>query len=815
MKLLLKILCVGILCLFGSSRAISQTMQEKIIKYYAQVPQEKIYLHTDKSNYIAGDSVWFRGYLMNAITNRQSLLSYYMYVDLIDAANGQNLSHSMILCDSVGIFDNAITLPPDLHSGTYLITAYTNYMRNFSNEKFFRKYIRVTGLQGSKFGVSSQQSDSKSLRQAQDRRVRVPSTSSGQACQSQQSKSQTFDFQIMPEGGNLIAGIQQIVAFKAVGADGLGVDVTVKIFDETNKIYATGQSTHLGMGSLYIKAPAGIPLFVEATANDGSQVSHKLPDAIPSGVTISAHQSNDTLFVVPLYSEGFDLSKLSFVIHGALNIATGENVSGRRLKIPLTNLHEGVTLISLVDKTTNAIVAERAVYVRNRHSATNTNSISTSDYNNTKRNLVRAFIDAPAGTYSLAVTDKSSTLSDTLQDNIVSSLLLSAEVKGFVEKPQYYFSDINPQVDHHLDLLMLTQAWRRYDISDILNGKKPESKYPIEQSQSIEGTIGGIWKKNMKTPSLLIMCRSPKILKIIDLEKSGHFSIDGLQFADSTQFLIAALNHKGKTSNMDLEISEPDKPAIPLPGYRIKELESLSDDISSGSRASHLRYQYMMNLPDLEVSGRKKTKPINQYGVIPDRVLTADNEWLKGANTIEEIFYYFNCTMVVGEDGREHFGGVVYVDDFVYDSQFVSSLLPQDIERVEYISPHNPNTMLFNDIDGSNTAANASGVIFIKLKPYSNNSQTGKHAFATKVVSPLGFKQDVEFYSPKYDTAEKQQSATSDLRTTVYWNPRVTIGENGKAEVEFYLPDNPVNLHFDLQGISPAQGPVAISYQHQ
>lgn len=88
--------------------------------------------------------------------------------------------------------------------------------------------------------------------------------------------------------------------------------------------------------------------------------------------------------------------------------------------------------------------------------------------------------------------------------------------------------------------------------------------------------------------------------------KVRTFSIDGLQFADSTQFLIAALNHKGKTSNMDLEISEPDKPAIPLPEYRIKELELLSDEISSGSRASHLRYQYMMNLPDLEVSGRKR-----------------------------------------------------------------------------------------------------------------------------------------------------------------------------------------------------------------
>ena len=97
-------LFVTIAILITSITCSAQSISKKIIDYYTSVPQEKIYLHTDKSNYIAGDSVWFRGYLTNAVTNRQSLLSYYMYVDLTDNFTGKTIQHSMIICDSVGAF---------------------------------------------------------------------------------------------------------------------------------------------------------------------------------------------------------------------------------------------------------------------------------------------------------------------------------------------------------------------------------------------------------------------------------------------------------------------------------------------------------------------------------------------------------------------------------------------------------------------------------------------------------------------------------------------------------------------------------------
>ena len=60
---------------------------------------------------------------------------------------------------------------------------------------------------------------------------------------------------------------------------------------------------------------------------------------------------------------------------------------------------------------------------------------------------------------------------DVNNDNMVSSLLLSSDLKGFVEDPYDYFSDNTPFLQQALDNLMLTNGWRRFDWSKILAGR--------------------------------------------------------------------------------------------------------------------------------------------------------------------------------------------------------------------------------------------------------------------------------------------------------------------------------------------------------
>lgn len=788
---------------------MGQTLSKRIVDYYKTVPQEKIYLHTDKTNYIAGDSIWFRGYLVNAVTNRQSLLSYYIYVDLIDIQNNTTLSHSLIASDSMWVFKNAIPLSPKLQTGTYRIVAYTGYMRNFDESRFFNKLIHVDGL---KKVVSDQSTSSSAKEKGKNKKSFHSGEDLGKA------SGGLFSLSLMPEGGQFIDGVMQKLAFKAVAPNGKGVDVDVRMVDSLGNTITEGKSQHLGMGCLQFQPSSQMHYFLNATTANGETQRVKVPDALPSGATLTVVQHGGNLLIKPLITPDIDITKLAIVIHGSLNIAAGEKINGKEFKIPLTNFHEGVTLVSLINKEDSQIVAERAVFLRGKNSADSCRNYKIEQgftVGKPKvRSLVKATIQVPEGMYSIAVTDKVSAPEDSIQDNITSTLLLSSELRGYVEQPRYYFDHIDKKVDADLDVLMLTQAWRRYDITHMLKDIKPECKFPIEQSQIISGEVGGIWKKNMKSPSLLILCSNPKLMKIIDLEKSGRFSIEGLQFADSTRFLLSALNHKGKTSYMELKVDEPDIPLIqPLVWDDALDMPEVKDAMSLKLRISHLKNLTLVELPDIEVVGTKINRPINSYGITPDKSIGCEDEWFKSFNTMEDVLYYFNCDMTTSEFGRQCFAGVAYVDDFAYDPDYFMDIIPQDIERIEYIRKRNPSAMIFTDTDGNFQKAVDHGVLIVKLKRGGQSSeQTGKHAFATKVIMPQGYKWPVEFYNPVYDTPERKNATVTDIRTTVYWNPSLKIDKSGKAEIEFYMPDNPVELRYDLQGLGPA-GPVSVYKQ--
>ena len=120
-------------------------IQQRILDYYRSVPQEHIYVHTDKPYYVPGDTVWFRAHLVDAVTHTPISRSRYVYVELHDQQADTLVQRIIVKCDSDGVFANAITLPRQLHGGTYTLAAYTQWMRNFPVERFFYKPLWVVG----------------------------------------------------------------------------------------------------------------------------------------------------------------------------------------------------------------------------------------------------------------------------------------------------------------------------------------------------------------------------------------------------------------------------------------------------------------------------------------------------------------------------------------------------------------------------------------------------------------------------------------------------------------------------------------------
>ena len=120
-------------------------IQQRILDYYRSVPQEHIYVHTDKPYYVPGDTVWFRAHLVDAVTHTPISRSRYVYLELHDQQADTLVQRIIVKCDSDGVFANAITLPRHLHGGSYTLAAYTQWMRNFPAERFFYKPLWVVG----------------------------------------------------------------------------------------------------------------------------------------------------------------------------------------------------------------------------------------------------------------------------------------------------------------------------------------------------------------------------------------------------------------------------------------------------------------------------------------------------------------------------------------------------------------------------------------------------------------------------------------------------------------------------------------------
>ena len=142
-------------------------IQQRILDYYRQVPQEIIYVHTDRPYYVPGDTVWFRAHLVDAVTHTPISRSRYVYAELLDNAADTLVQRIIVKCDSDGVFANAILLPKTIKGGSYTLAAYTQWMRNFPVERFYYKQLTVVGNSTSVV-VAATASDATESRHATD-----------------------------------------------------------------------------------------------------------------------------------------------------------------------------------------------------------------------------------------------------------------------------------------------------------------------------------------------------------------------------------------------------------------------------------------------------------------------------------------------------------------------------------------------------------------------------------------------------------------------------------------------------------------------
>ena len=761
-----------------------------------ELPLEKIYLHLDKSFYAAGESIWFKAYLMDGRTHTPTALSEVVYVELI-GPSGTIISKNVLKTkDGSAAGDFELSDVP--LSGTYSIRAYTNYMRNFGTDNYYTKYIFVdTG-------------ESDPL---------VNNTSVNQET--------ALDIQFFPEGGHAINGFLNPIAFKVLDSDGNSISVSGNIMDDTGNQITNFSTSHLGMG-LFHFIPKPDRTYSAHLTHHGEKLHFELPDIKQGGVLMTVSNLQDYYKIELRATSDIRLKDYALVgkqkgtvqFNLAVNTIKQENTT--IVKLAKDILDEGTLELTLWNDQKQPI-AERLLYHENANTAKEVTIASTKN-SYEKRELVVLEIDMNTKDLDPLTTDMSISVSNTVVNadenyavDIKTYTLLSSVVKGKIEQPGYYFNSDAPERKEHLDLLMRTQGWRQYVVEDKL--MESADYFLPEKGISLSGKV--VSATNSKGPltgsvSLTANNQEEMIQDRTKTNEDGTFRFRDLNFTDSTTVLLNAHVYHPKrkrnpTSKYNIIMDALNSPVVlPMNGNtfvntippkafnRVNEINRpfLYDDDTIALEEVLIKAEKVEKKDAYE----KKRKMV-LYNE-PSQTVDFKNLGEMGfPNLLQALQGRVPGLTVRG--GFVHLRGgsaLVLLDGTPVSPTILQQILPSDIDFIDVIK--GPRAAIY----GSRAA---NGVVAIFSKDGTEKANTRAQLVGSLNFQYPGYDYPKKFYEPKYGPNESKTVA-NDNRTTLLWKPYVKIDENGKALVSFYAGDTLGDYQVVLEGMTYDGTPKAI-----
>lgn len=839
-------------------------------------PQEKIYTHLDKNFYISCEKMWFRAHLVNASTHIADSPSRYIYAELVNPTDSL-ISRVKIRPDDKGLFYGHVQLPEQLPEGYYVFRAYTAFMKNTGNDYFFRKTIRIGNPASAKIKsnifylkkdgdeiLKIYLTDSNGKKIKPDRvdirynnertkRLKLDSDSTGTLSYKSlfensnpvlylefkndgifyseflniPNREENFDVSFLPEGGNLPVGTTSKIAFKAIDKNGLSEEITGEIADNEGNILMQIKTTHLGMGVFSFVPSSEEKYYAVCRNKSGTERKFELPQASANTYSLQARFNREKLMVS--VSKSIDITipqPLYILVHcrGVIQSFNQWNYDNEYISIKRESLPGGIIQILMLDSELNTI-SERLVFNPPNNQP---ESMFTTDKKTYKpRQLVSGklkFDNSDSakinGNISVSVTNDSDIPSDTAM-NIVSYLLLSSELKGHLESPFSYIKDDNSTL-FKLDILMLTQGWRRYDIPAVIKGRYTYPEHPFERSQEISGLVktGFIKTKGTKNNQVSLLSPDTGYFDITETDDKGNFHFQNIEFPDSTKFFIQALSQKGRKS-VELFVDKENYPSINecayIPCAKEKNIRNELQQNIFENYITKADRKYteengirMINLPEVKVTSQK-TDPISNsiYMSIGEKIFSQSD--IEKVHSLESLFYRIPGVRVqkgmfgqlgirfgryTGSSLQLNTSALFIVDDIIMDIDFDPSIIPlQDIEEIGVLKGSDASIL------GSRGAG---GAVYIKTKTGGENNSYKTEQFNVGTIVPLGYQTPVEFYSPKYETKEQINDSKPDLRSTVFWKPDVIISDNGEASFDFYTADTDKTTTYSIimQGVT-------------
>ncbi|MGH7238149.1 MAG: carboxypeptidase-like regulatory domain-containing protein, partial [Candidatus Saccharimonadales bacterium] len=150
------------------------------------------------------------------------------------------------------------------------------------------------------------------------------------------------------------------------------------------------------------------------------------------------------------------------------------------------------------------------------------------------------------GSFSVAVTDETKVpVDEDAENSILSNLLLTSDLKGYIEKPGYYFINDNRKSNTNLDVLMLTQGYHRFEWKQVLDDNYAPIVYRPEKSLEISGHVKTLFGKPVVNGRVMLFSAKGGVFMVDTVTDSkGDFTFKNLIFKDSVRFMVQARTAK-------------------------------------------------------------------------------------------------------------------------------------------------------------------------------------------------------------------------------------------------------------------------------
>lgn len=769
------------LLIISSLRAFGQTPQpvsalvQPFDTYRRQTLHEKLFVHTDQSFYLTGETMWFKLYYVDGSFHQPLDVSKVAYIELLDKEQKSVLQTKVTLGSGGG--SGSLFVPSSLASGNYLMRAYTSWMKNFSADYFFEKPLTIVNP---------------------FKPLGLPLS----------TETATHTVQFFPEGGNLVQGLPGKVAFSVTDASGRGVSVRGWLLNSQNDTLTRFSSHKFGIGAFAFTASDKASYRVVLTDEKGHSVTRPLPAIQARGYTMRLEESPANQLKITVSSTDKATSAVYLFAHTRNDIRATEMrpIEGETtFTLDKSVLGDGISHLTIFDADRKP-VCERLYFKRPAQSLTITLKPDQNQYASRTNVVLNASVLASAGQSNQASLSVAVYRVDSLANidsgDILSYLWMTSDLRGRIESPDYYLKPETAEVALATDNLMLTHGWRRFKWDEILSNKPPLSRpfLPEPNGHLVLGTVtdptSGAPVPNIVT--YLSAPGKPVRMYVSRSDSSGRIRFEMQDFY-GPRTLVVQTNPADSLYKLTIINSFPDAPAAtPLPELALAE--SQADQLLNRSVAMQVQSTYFGNR------------------AIPYRYPVVDSNAFYGPPTETYLLDAYTRFPRMEEVLREYILGVMPRKRQGHFRLFV----PNAPYRTTF---DDPSLVLLDGVPifDMDKIVNFSPLKIKQLDVITNHYFVGPALF-TGVVSFMTYKGDMagfpldtrllkldyeglqfqrEFNAPRYDrTAGLPSNRLPDARTLLYWNPDLKTDVQGKGRIEFSTSDQTGTYVVDVNGLT-------------